>query len=110
MSDTLKILAIADLHWYTNKELSQIKNLDYDVCVLLGDIPVDAIKLIKEYVCKKHLIAVAGNHDDWNTPELGGAENIHKKCVGYCGYSFAGFSGSARYKHGDYPCLHSVKV
>lgn len=102
MSDTLKILAIADLHWYTNEELSQIKNLDYDICVLLGDIPVNAIKLIKEYVGNKHLIAVAGNHNDWNTPELGGAENIHKKRVEYCGYSFAGFSGSIRYKNGDY--------
>lgn len=99
----IKILAIADLHWYTNEELSQIKNLDYDICVLLGDIPVNAIKLIKEYVGNKHLIAVAGNHNDWNTPELGGAENIHKKRVEYCGYSFAGLSGSIRYKNGDYP-------
>lgn len=101
----IKILAIADLHWYTNEELSQIKNLDYDICVLLGDIPVNAIKLIKEYVGKKHLIAVAGNHDDWNTPELGGAENIHGKYAEYCGYNFAGFSGSARYKKGNYPML-----
>lgn len=103
MRDTLKILAIADLHWYTNKELRQIKNLNYDVCVLLGDIPVDVIKLIKKYVGNKPIIAVAGNHDDWNTPELGEAENIHRQCVERCGYSFAGFSGSARYKYGDYP-------
>lgn len=103
MRYTVKILAIADLHWYKNEELSQIRNLDYDICVLLGDIPVDAIKLIKKYAGNKPVIAVAGNHDDWNTLELGGAENIHGKCVEYCGYSFAGFSGSARYKHGDYP-------
>lgn len=35
----IKILAIADLHWYTNSELSKIKTLDYNICVLLGDIP-----------------------------------------------------------------------
>lgn len=103
MKGVLKILAISDLHWYTDEELSQIKNLDYDICVLLGDIPVNAIRLIKEYVYNKPILAVAGNHDDWNTPELGGAENIHEQCVERCGYSFAGFSGSARYKHGDYP-------
>ena len=103
MRDTLKILAIADLHWYTDKELIKIKNVDFDVCVLLGDIPVDTIKLIKKYVDNKPVIAVAGNHDDWNTPELGGTENIHGKYVEYCGYSFVGVSGSARYKHGDYP-------
>ncbi|MDE6426719.1 MAG: metallophosphoesterase family protein [Ruminococcus sp.] len=99
----MKILAIADLHWYTNKELRQIKNLDYDVCVLLGDIPVNAIRLIKEYVYNKPILAVAGNHDDWNTPEIGRAENIHGQCVECYGYKFTGFSGSARYKYGDYP-------
>lgn len=105
----MKILAIADLHWYTNEELNQIKNLNYDVCVLLGDIPVDAIKLIKKYVGNKPIIAVAGNHDDWNTPELGGAENIHGQCIKCCGYKFAGFSGSARYKYGDYPMFTQLE-
>lgn len=101
----IKILAIADLHWYTNEELVKIKNVDFDVCVLLGDIPLNAIRLIKQYTNDKPLIAVAGNHDDWNTPELGGAENIHGQCVEHCGYSFAGLSGSFRYKNGDYPML-----
>lgn len=99
----IKILAIADLHWYTDEELVNIKNLDFDICVLLGDIPFNAIRLIKQYTNGKPLIAVAGNHDDWNTPEFGGAENIHGRRIEYCGYSFAGFSGSARYKNGDYP-------
>ncbi len=105
----MKILAISDLHWYTNEEIVKIKSVDFDVCVLLGDIPVTAIKLIKKYVGIKSLIAVAGNHDDWNTPELSEVENIHGKCVEYCGYSFAGFSGSARYKNGDYPMFTQVE-
>lgn len=109
----IKILAISDLHWYTDTELIKIKNVDFDVCVLLGDIPVTAIRLIKAYTANKSVLAVAGNHDDWNTPELGGAVNIHRQCVNRCGYSFAGFSGSARYKHGDYPMFtqrESLKV
>lgn len=103
MRDTLKILAISDLHWYTDAELVKIKNSDFDICVLLGDIPVTAIRLIKAYTGNKPVFAVAGNHDDWNTPDLGGAVNIHGQCVEHCRYSFAGLSGSARYKHGDYP-------
>ncbi len=46
----IKILAIADLHWYTDIELAEIKNIDFDVCVLLGDIPVNAIRLIVEHI------------------------------------------------------------
>lgn len=99
----VKILAISDLHWYTDTELAKIKNIDFDVCVLLGDIPVNVIRLMKEYIGNKPFLAVAGNHDDWNTPDLGGAANIHGQCMEHCGYNFAGFSGSARYKHGDYP-------
>lgn len=99
----LKILACADLHWYTDTELLKIRNLDYDICALLGDISIDAIRRIRNMAADRPVIGIAGNHDDWNTPELGGAVNIHGQCVEHCGYSFTGFSGSARYKHGDYP-------
>lgn len=99
----IRLLAIADLHWYTDEELSAVKDLDFDICVLLGDIPVNAVKLIKKYSGNKPVIGIAGNHDDWNTPELGGAENIHGKYAEYFGCSFAGFSGSVRYKNGEYP-------
>ncbi len=46
----INILAIADLHWYTDIELAEIENIDFDVCVLLGDIPVNAIRLIVEHI------------------------------------------------------------
>lgn len=108
MRNSLRILAFSDMHWYTDKELNRIQSLNYDLCVLLGDIPVPAIKLIKRYVDDKPLLAVAGNHDDWNTPERGGAENIHRRCVTHCGYTFAGISGSARYKQGNYP-MHTQR-
>lgn len=53
----IKILAISDLHWYTDKELVKIKNIDFDICVLLGDIPVTAIRLIKAYTGNKSVLA-----------------------------------------------------
>ncbi len=101
----IKILAIADLHWFTSEELSKIKDAEYDICVLLGDIPIDAIRSIKNLNGEKPIIGIAGNHDGWNSPELGGIENIHCKAVEYCGYTFAGLSGSSRYKSGNYPML-----
>lgn len=111
---TLKILALSDMHWYTNDEMTIIQTLDYDICVLLGDIQVPVIRLMKEYAGDRPVLAVAGNHDEWDTPERGGAENIHGRCVTHCGYTFAGISGSARYKQGDdYPMLtqrESLKI
>lgn len=101
----IKILAIADMHWYTDEELNRIKTLDYDICVLLGDINESVIRFIKRCCGDKPLLAVAGNHDEWNTPENAGAENIHCKCKEYFGYRFAGISGSVRYKDGDIPML-----
>lgn len=101
--DYIRLLAIADLHWYMNEELSKIKDIDFDICVLLGDITVSAIQLIKKYTDNKPILAIAGNHDEWNTPELGEVDNIHGKYVEYFGYGFTGFSGSARYKNGEYP-------
>lgn len=101
--EIIKILAISDLHWYSDSELEKIKNVEFDICVILGDVPVAAIKKIKAYAENKPVYAVAGNHDDWNTPELGGADNIHGQCINCCGLRFVGFSGSVQYKYGDYP-------
>lgn len=95
--EIIKILAISDLHWYSDSELEKIKNVEFDICVILGDVPVAAIKKIKAYAENKPVYAVAGNHDDWNTPELGGADNIHGQCINCCGLRFVGFSGSVQY-------------
>ncbi|MBR0484478.1 MAG: hypothetical protein IJJ69_06860 [Oscillospiraceae bacterium] len=72
----IKILAIADLHWFTSEELSKIKDAEYDICVLLSDIPIDAIRSIKNLNGEKPIIGI-----------------------------FAGLSGSSRYKSGNYPML-----
>ena len=113
MRNSLKILALSDMHRYTNDELNRIQSLDYDICVLLGDIQEPVIQLLKKHAGSRPVLAIAGNHDEWDTPERGGAENIHGRCVTHCGYTFAGISGSARYKQGDYPMLtqrESLKI
>ena len=101
--NAVKILAISDLHCYDISELQSIGRYNFDLCVLCGDIPVKAIKIIKSIVKNKPVISVAGNHDNWNTPDLGGAENIHLKPYSFYGINMLGFGGSLRYKQGNYP-------
>ncbi|MCM1524048.1 MAG: metallophosphoesterase family protein [Ruminococcus sp.] len=111
----IKIMAISDLHSWDFHELESISEYDFDICVLCGDIPVNAIKAIRSIVKNRPVIAVAGNHDEWDNPDLGGAENIHLKQYSYYGFTMFGFGGSFRYKHGNYPmftqqeCLSALK-
>ncbi|MDO5399180.1 MAG: metallophosphoesterase [bacterium] len=99
----LRILVLSDLHFWYEDELKLISGYKFDVVVLCGDIPIKAIRLIKQLVGDKPVLGIAGNHDEWNTPELGGTENIHGIIKEVNGYRIAGFSGSVRYKNGDYP-------
>ena len=99
----MRILAIADLHWWLPSELDKIENLDFDICVLCGDFPEMAIQYIDSLIPDKPIYGIPGNHDDWNKLERNGIENIHGKVVDVCGYKIAGFGGSPRYKEVDCP-------
>ena len=101
--NSITILAISDLHHWTVDEIDRAGQCEFDVCVLCGDIPVEAIRQIKNIVGDRPLLGVPGNHDEWNTVELGGAENINGILFNYHNISFLGFGGSVRYKCGDYP-------
>jgi len=102
-------LFISDLHHWKPEELIKIKAMResgaYDVCVLLGDIPELALKLIKTHNAETPLFGVAGNHDDWNTLAECGIADIHGKAITVNGITVAGFGGSNRYKNGDYAML-----
>ena len=103
--NNITILAAADWHHYYDEEIEMLKGISFDMCTVLGDIPAKAVKILKELSRERPIIGVAGNHDDWDTPEKGGAENIHTKTVNYLGYTFAGLSGSAKYKVSKAPML-----
>ncbi|MDE7400190.1 MAG: metallophosphoesterase family protein [Oscillospiraceae bacterium] len=98
------ILAIADLHDWSVDELELIRELEYDCCCLLGDIPDAALKIIKRLV-QKPLFGVLGNHDEPSTLSRCGIQNLDGKSVTVNGVTIAGFGGSHRYKNGDYPML-----
>lgn len=100
----IKILAIADLHDWSANELELIRDLEYDCCCLLGDIPDAALEIIKRIV-QKPLFGVLGNHDELNTLSRCGIPNLDGKSVTVNSVTIAGFGGSHRYKSGDYPML-----
>lgn len=103
--NSLKVLAIADLHYWEECEIRRIDGLEYDCCCLLGDIPEDAINAIKKRV-NKPIFGVLGNHDTYSTLANCGIQNIGKTSVTVNGVVLAGMSGSHRYKFGEmYPML-----
>lgn len=107
----MKILTFSDLHGVpSDDEMRRIlPHCDCAFCVSLGDNPQEALTKIKKYA-RGLLYGIAGNHDEWNTPENAGFTDIHGKnfqiicCDPAHEYGanesilFAGFGGSHRYK------------
>lgn len=100
----LRILAIADLHCWDRLTLETVRHYDFDCCVLLGDIPQNALVFLREIIAQP-MVGVLGNHDEFGQLERCGIENLHGRTATVNGVKIAGLSGSHRYKHGDYPLL-----
>lgn len=103
--NTLDILCVSDLHHYTDEELEEIQSMEYDVCLLLGDIPQKALKIIKKANGSRPIYGICGNHDDWDSLKRADIEDIHCKMVEVGNIKIAGFGGSHRYKSGDYAMI-----
>ena len=101
----LKLLCIADLHHYTLAEIEKIQGVEYDMCVLLGDISGQGLTDIKRIIGENRVCGVLGNHDEYELLEKHGIFDVNG-CVRNIGdYGILGFGGSHRYKNGDYPML-----
>lgn len=101
----LRMMVIADLHAWDKQELKLIKDYDFHCCVLLGDIPLEALKIIRSIVVDESLFGILGNHDEPGALERCGITDLTGKAVTVQGVTIAGLSGSHRYKHGDYSML-----
>lgn len=96
----MNVLAIADLHWELFRkevELIQSANGTCQLCVLLGDIPLDQLKLISRCVSLP-TVGVLGNHDERGLLGRAGFRDIHGESVQAAGVRIAGIGGSPRYK------------
>lgn len=96
----MNILAISDLHWdmsAAEMKVLQSANESCQLCVLLGDIPLDRLRAIAENMALP-TIGVLGNHDAIGLLDRAGIRDIHGKSVSVGGLQVAGISGSPRYK------------
>jgi Icc-related predicted phosphoesterase len=104
----IKILFITDTHnclAYTDeyiKYLESLKQEDYDICLLLGDISGPDFDIIKRIIPNEKLYGIVGNHDSLNALEMNNIKNITGKVIECKGVKIAAIMGSNRYKNGDY--------
>lgn len=96
----LRMLVIADLHSWNSRDIDKIRDFDYHCCVLLGDIPPQALELIRD-VSHEPIFGVLGNHDEPNQLECCGILDLNGKAITINGVTIAGISGSHRYKSGS---------
>lgn len=96
---TFKILAIADLHWDLSPnelQILQSANQTCDLCICLGDISLDQLRIIKRNI-NIPIIGVLGNHDTQDLLNDADIENAHGKVVEIQGLKIAGLSGAPKY-------------
>ena len=97
----MKILFIADLHDFEQSNINKIITLDFDYCMLLGDINKVHVLYISNII-KKPCFGIVGNHDVFSTLNGTGVENIAFKTINLDGYNILGIDGGVRYKRGMY--------
>lgn len=96
----MNVLAISDLHWdLSSAEVARIRdaNASCQLCVLLGDIPLDQLRVIAENMALP-TVGILGNHDAVGLLDKAGIRDIHGKSVSVTGLQVAGIGGSPRYK------------
>lgn len=107
----IRILFITDTHnclAYTDKYINYLKSIketDYDICLLLGDMSGLDIDAVKSLIPKEKLFGIVGNHDSVNSMEVNNITNINGKVIECKGVKIAAIMGSNRYKSGDYGML-----
>lgn len=96
----VNILVVSDLHWDMSQEevgLLQRANDICQLCVCLGDIPLDQLRLVFRNVLIP-TVGVLGNHDVFGLLGHAGIEDIHGRSVSIAGLQVAGIGGCPRYK------------
>ncbi|MBQ9658786.1 MAG: hypothetical protein IJV31_08490 [Clostridia bacterium] len=93
--NNISILVIADCHHLKEEEIAKVENLQYDVCLLLGDINGNYLDMILNYVPIEKIYGILGNHDEYGLLESRNIANIHSKIININGIKILGFEGSS---------------
>lgn len=101
----VRLLIITDTHnclYYDKESVEKIKNAQYDVCLILGDISNSDIIEILKFVPYDKIYGLLGNHDELDRFEESKIRSLNGKVITINGVRIAGLQGSHRYKTGDY--------
>ena len=102
----IKLLVITDTHDFLQYEEYQEKLHDlgeYDLCCALGDISYRDYEIILRYVPKEKIVALLGNHDDFEVLNHFGLNDLNGKIITINGIRIGGIQGSYRYKTKNFP-------
>ncbi|MBE5738329.1 MAG: hypothetical protein E7354_01165 [Clostridiales bacterium] len=102
----ITILVFSDTHnslTNENTNLDNIKELDYDVCLLLGDHSLEDIQTILTIVPKEKVYGIRGNHDTLDNLTYCGIDNIHSKVININGVKIGAIQGAIKYKDSTAP-------
>lgn len=100
----VSLLIISDTHGTLDEEsfINYLKDKNYDVCIMLGDLYNRDIEIIVRNIDKSKLYGIKGNHDydylkDYDIP------NINGQIININGIKILGMEGSFKYKPVDFP-------
>lgn len=103
----LKLIVISDTHGdlaFGNKFEEFFSRIDnYDLCIILGDIYGYELEKILKFIPSDSIIALRGNHDNFEVYDEYGIRNINGTTFIYKGIRFAGIEGSYKYKNAEFP-------
>ena len=107
ISNHIKLLIISDTHGllsYKEDYQEKLKTInDYDLCCALGDISYSDYEIILKYIPKEKIVALLGNHDDFDVLKHFDICDLNGKVVTVNGIRIAGIQGSFRYKDEKFP-------
>jgi len=107
ISNHIKLLIISDTHGllsYKEDYQEKLKMInDYDLCCALGDISYSDYEIILKYIPKEKIVALLGNHDDFDVLKHFDICDLNGKVVTVNGIRIAGIQGSFKYKDEKFP-------
>lgn len=101
----INLLIITDTHnclYYDKESIEKIKNAEYDLCLILGDVTNSDIYEILKIVPYDKIYGLLGNHDGLDRFEESKIRNLNGQVITVNNVRIAGLQGSHRYKMGDY--------
>lgn len=106
LTKSISVLVFADTHnmfSYDTSKLEEVKNMQFDVCLLLGDHSLTDVTEILKVVPISKVFGIRGNHDKSDILTTCGIQNINGKVINVNGIKIGAIQGSIKYKETTAP-------